>query len=532
MVKREDFRAIEQRLMDQEWRLDNLYYIQDSAGQTIKFERNDAQRAFWADLWYLNCVLKARQLGFSTFIAILMLDTCLFNSSTRCGIVDLTLDDAKKKLAKIRFAYERLPPALQLATPLTLDNATSVEFGNGSAIEVGTSHRGGTLQILHVSEFGKIAAKYPEKAREIKTGAFGTIHKGQMIHVESTAEGTAGDFFDMVQNARNLEAQGRAPTAMEFKLHFVPWWKHPDYVLDAPDFPISADIEKYFRDLKAEHGIACSPQQIAWYAAKAAQIGPDDMLREYPSTPDEAFQSAIVGAYFKRELMRARQQGRIGKVPFDPGRPVNTFWDIGVNDTNAIWFHQTDGKAHHFIDYYENNGEGLPHYVGELKLRRERFGYSYGLHVGPHDLENREWGSNAKSRIELARDLELRFEVVPRVEHKPDAIEAARTLLNLSWFDQEKCAKGIACLENYRKEWNERTQTYHNRPLHNWASNGADAYQTGAMGFRVPNLSQLMQKVAHGEYDPAEVGSPDFAMQVRQHERRAQAIAGMDYDPF
>jgi hypothetical protein len=485
MGLQEDFREIERRLMDQEWRLDNLYHIQDSAGQTIKFSRNAAQRAFWADLWYLNCVLKARQLGFSTFIAMLMLDTCLFNSNTACGIIDLTVDDAKKKLDKIRFAYEKLPHGLRKANPLKSDNATSIEFGNGSAIEVGTSHRGGTLQILHVSEFGKIAAKFPEKAREIKTGAFGTIHAGQMIHVESTAEGTAGDFYEMVQTARNREAQGRKASEMEFKLHFVPWWKHPDYVLDAPDLPIPADTVKYFAELKANHGIICTPRQIAWYVAKSGQIGPDDMLREYPSHADEAFQSAIVGAYFKREMLRARQQGRIGKVPFDPNKPVNTFWDIGMNDANAIWFHQTDGKAHHLINYYENSGEGLPHYINVLKDLRDSHGYSYGMHWGPHDLVNREWlQADAKPRIEVAASLGIKFDVVPRIEHKPDSIEAARAFLNMCWIDEQSCDQGIRCLDNYRKEWNERLQTYHNRPLHDWSSNGADSFQTGALGHR------------------------------------------------
>src|SRR5690554_5509356 len=94
-----------ERFVDREWRLDNLYFIQDEAGRKIRFQRNEAQRAFWGELWYLNVVLKARQLGFSTFIAIMILDACLFNSNTSAGIVDATIDDAKLKLDKIRFAY-------------------------------------------------------------------------------------------------------------------------------------------------------------------------------------------------------------------------------------------------------------------------------------------------------------------------------------------------------------------------------------------------------------------------------------------
>lgn len=532
MERPEDLRRLEECLRDPEWRIDSLYAIQDASGQAIRFSPNVAQRDFLQHLWYLNCVLKARQLGFSTLIAIYMLDKCLFNSNTACGIIDITLDDAKKKLDKIRFAYKHLPEALSRTHTLGLktDNATSLEFNNGSSIEVGTSHRGGTLQVLHVSEYGKIAAKFPDKSREIRTGAFGTVHAGQMIFVESTAEGMSGDFFEMVEQGKCLAAIGRKPSEMEFQLHFAPWWKNPGYVLDAPAMPVSDEVDKYFRDLEAEHGIRTTPAQRAWYAAKQNQVGPDDMLREYPSHTDEAFRSAIIGAYFKREMLRARQQGRVGKVPFDINRPVNTFWDIGVNDTNAIWFHQTDGKAHNFVDYYENNGEGLQHYVNVLKEKRERYGYSYGEHYGPHDLENREWGSNAKSRVETARELGVTFRVVPRIEHKPDAIEAARAMINSSWFDQEKCAKGLLCLDNYRKEWNERTQTYHSRPLHNWASNGSDAFQTGAVGFRPPNPHRHQTHAADfGSYDPfAEIDAPRRSPAHRQ----TIAIGVDDYDPF
>lgn len=491
-------KRIEAKLADREWRLDNLYYIQDAAAQTVLFKRNWAQRSFWADRWYLNVVLKARQLGFSTYIAILMLDACLFNSNTQCGIVDLTLDDAKKKLGKIRFAYENLPPAIKALLPLKTDNATSLVFKNGSVIEVGTSHRGGTLQILHVSEFGKIAAQFPEKAREIKTGAFGTVHKGQFIYVESTAEGTGGDFYDMVEQAKNRAAQGRTPNEMEFKLHFFPWQKHPGYALSAEGSVIPGELVEYFAKLAAEHGIKCTAEQIAWYAAKRLQIGPDDMLREYPSYPEEAFLSSIIGAYFKTQMLRLRQQGRIGKVPFDPSRPVNTFWDIGRNDENAIWFHQTDGLAHRLIDYYENSGEGLPHYVNVLKDRREKYGYSYGEHWGPHDLAVTEWTSETKCRADVARDLGVTFTIVPRIEHKPDSIETARTLLGQCWIDEEKCSQGIKCLDNYRKQWNERTQTYHEKPLHDWASNGADALQTGAMGYKPKAPPHVKRKIKLG----------------------------------
>ena len=83
-------------------------------------------------------------------------------------------------------------------------------------------------------------------------------------------------------------------------------------------------------------------------------------IESYPSHIGETFYNSIEGAFFKIEMSRARQDKRIGQpVPFDPYRPVNTFWDIGMDDETAIWFHQTDGVRHRLIDFYTNSDEGL-----------------------------------------------------------------------------------------------------------------------------------------------------------------------------
>ncbi len=381
-----EYEALKARLGDREWRIDNLYDIQDAKGNAIRFVRNEAQRAYWSALWYLNLLLKARQLGFSTEIIIMMLDTCLFNSNTAAGIIDLTIDDAKRKLSKIKFAFNRLPEELKAALPVVKQNTEEIEWANGSSIRVGTSHRGGTLQFLHVSEFGKIAAQSPEKAREIVTGAFGTVHAGQLIHVESTAAGTGGEFHDMVQAAENRAKDKRSLSPLDFKLHFFPWWRERSYRLNPNEVLIVAEVAEYLDELGKVHKVNLDAAQRAWYAAKRNQVGPDDMLREYPSTADESFKSSIEGAFFKREMTKMRSDGRIGPMPHDLSRKVNTFWDIGHHDPNFIIFHQTDGVRHRLIDCYENDGEGLSHCVAVLKERKEKYGYDYGTHYGPHDL--------------------------------------------------------------------------------------------------------------------------------------------------
>jgi len=473
---------IKARLDDREWRLDHLYSIQDESGRTIPFVRNEAQLAFWRELWTCNIILKARQLGFSTMICIMDLDECLFAPGTSAGIIDLTVADAKKKLEKIKFAYDNLPGWLKMQIPLAKSNTEEMVFANGSSVQVGTSHRGGTLQSLHVSEFGKIAAQFPDKAREIKTGAFGTVHAGQFIFVESTAEGVGGEFFEMVERAKAL-AQTRQPlTPLDFRLHFFPWWKRTGYRIDPRQVLIERELDDYFGDLKGQN-VELDANQRAWYAVKLRQLGRDDMFREYPSVPEEAFLSSVDGAYFKQQMSKAREKGRIGDVPHDPSRKVNTFWDIGVGDATGIWFHQSDGVRHRLIDYYENSGEGVAHYAAVLRERKERLGYLYATHYAPHDVDNREWSSDARSRVEVAEELGIGFQVVPRISHKDDAIEAARNFLNACWIDEKYCARGIQCLDNYRKEWDPARGVWRQKPRHDWASHGADALMTGAVGF-------------------------------------------------
>jgi hypothetical protein len=176
---------------------------------------------------------------------------------------------------------------------------------------------------------------------------------------------------------------------------------------------------------------------------------------------------------------------------------VNTFWDIGMDDENVIWFHQTDGVRHRMIDFYRNSGEGLPHYISIIRQKQEQRGFVYGKHYGPHDLEVREWTSqSAKPRKEIAKELGLIFTVVPRIDDKADAIEAARRFLQTCWFDEVHCKKGVEGLENYRKKWNKQLAIWSSDPVHNWASHIADALMTGAVGL-VPDRVKRPRNHTH-----------------------------------
>lgn len=460
---------------DQRWRLNNLYWITDKEGKRVKFEMNWAQEELLDSLHFLNLVLKARQLGFTTFIEIYMLDACVFFRDTRAGVIAHTRDDAEAIFRdKIKYAYDNLPEQIKAANPIRRDNTTTLELANNSLIRVGTSLRSGTLQYLHISEFGKICARFPEKAREIVTGALNTIEAGQVAFIESTAEGQEGRFYEMCEEAQTKARLDQKLTKLDWKFHFYPWWREASYWLEPERVLVPPSLEKYFRKLSAE-GIALTDGQKAWYVKKA-EVQREDMKREYPSTPKEAFEAAVEGAYYAEQMARLETDTRITRVPWEPRVEVETWWDLGMDDDMAIWFVQRVAQEIRVIDYYANSGEGLLHYAKELKSRP----YNYSRHVGPHDIEVRELGTG-KSRKETAEEMGLRpFEVAPKLEVQ-DGIEAVRNLLPRCWFDAEKCADGVRGLKNYRKDWDENRGVWLPRPRHDWASHPADAFRTGAV---------------------------------------------------
>lgn len=472
------------KFSDKWWRLNNLYYIIDEDGQRVLFKPNAAQKYLFNNLWYQNLILKARQLGFTTFIDIYFLDECIFNSDVEAGIIAHNREDAGKIFRrKILYPYNNLPDWLKEARPAKTLSKSELELSNNSILSVGTSMRSGTAQLLHISEFGKVCAKFPEKAREIITGAMEAIHtenSRSILFIESTAEGRSGYFYDYCKQARDMEAIGHELTPLDFKFHFFPWWQKPDNVLNTP-VPITTAMAEYFAEIESKLDIKLRPEQKYWYVKKHDRLG-DDMKREHPADPDEAFEQSIQGAYFSSQFVKIREEKRICPVPYQSGALVNTWWDLGMNDVMAIWFTQDVGREIHIVDYYENSGEQFEFYARVLEDLREKHKFVWGQHNAPHDINVREIGGTGADRWESALKVGIRFNRIPRVRHKIDSINAARRILPVCWFDEQRTSKGVVRLENYRKDWNEHLQSYRDTPLHDDNSNGADAFQTLAMG--------------------------------------------------
>lgn len=469
-------------LADPRWRLEHLYFIVDKNGQRVQFRPNYAQREYLDNCSKSDIILKARQLGFTTLACIIALDECLFIDNHAAAIIAHTLDDANKIFeTKVRYPYDNLPPEIRDRKPARNDRAGQLTFTNGSSIQVATSARSGTLQRLHVSEFGKICAQYPKKAREIVTGSFPAVGRNAKT-IESTAEGQEGYFYQYCQEAMRGEGQ--------FKFHFFPWWRDPTYKIPAHHAVITKEDEQYFAKLRHEHGIDLTPEQMAWWVEQEGLLG-GDMKRENPATPEEAFEQAIEGAYFARQLAHCDKHGHIGRFPYDPRFPVNTFWDLGRNDMTTIWFHQRIGERNRFISYYENSGEHISHYARVLRDFQGQYDCQWGDHYWPHDGNREDLflqdGRLAEAqRHEVGPQQKLMPRIVERTKNKLEAIEAARSVFPSCDFDEVGTPLGVKRLRHYRKEWDEMRGSWRDRPRHDDNSNGADGFMTFATGYQKP----------------------------------------------
>lgn len=194
------------------------------------------------------------------------------------------------------------------------------------------------------------------------------------------------------------------------------------------------------------------------------------------------------GAYWAQQLKQLDEQGHITSVNIEAQLPVNTYWDLGVSDSTAIWFVQSFQNEIRVVDYYENHSQGLNHYIDYLQDWRAKNQCSYGQHFAPHDIRVREM-TTGKSRLEVARKMGINFQVVPNMPIQ-DGIQAARNILPRCWFDLDRCKHGLRALRNYRREWDEVKNVFKKQPLHDWSSHGADSFRYFAISHRDKNKSQ------------------------------------------
>lgn len=472
-LKQSEIEEIGKCLEDRYWRLNNLYWIMDEQGNKVQFKVNRVQYWLYTSMWYLNIILKSRQHGITTFICILFLDACLFNNDVRAGIIAHRLDDAKRIFRdKIIFAYEQFKkewPELAVACKPTKEDSMEILFENNSGISVGTSMRSGTLQYLHISEYGWTCRYYPQKAREIKSGALETIHDGGIVFIEATAEGSGTDFENICKDAESIQHEGREPSKMEFKFFFFAWFEKPENVTD-PDPSLHEHLNEYFDGIESACGVKLSSGQRTWYAGKKKILG-TDIYKEHPSIPSEAFYASIEGAYYGTEMVLLNEAGNIGYYPHQSGVMVHTWWDLGTTYT-SIGFYQFRGENIYCIDHYMDDlGQGLAHYASVFQEKQKLYGYVYGDHwLGPDNDpvsgSNKKNGFTGITVVEEGKRLGLNFKIVQphafndRIRTTKENLKDKRV-----FFNKETTEDIVSGLKNYRRRKNHQLST-EERPVY------------------------------------------------------------------
>ena len=189
-----------------------------------------------------------------------------------------------------------------------------------------------------------------------------------------------------------------------------------------------------------------------------------------------SFDAGLFGAYYTDQL----KQAKFGSYPWDPRKPVHTFWDIGIKDKTAIWFAQAaTGSAVDIIDYMEGNNRSFDKWIKELREKP----YTYGINSMPHDFKKRDWkdGSSAQS---VADEFNFPTELTPDISRQ-QGIDSAKQFIPRCRFntDSADVHRGIDCLYNYRREYNDKLRVFMDRPLHDWAADGADAFRYMSIAF-------------------------------------------------
>ncbi|MDZ7906535.1 MAG: hypothetical protein U5N55_12750 [Cypionkella sp.] len=242
---------------------------------------------------------------------------------------------------------------------------------------------------------------------------------------------------------------------------------------------------------------ALTPEQLdetlaEYIALYGEDIGHAQFDQEYMCS----FNAAILGAFYAREMLAVRNEGRIDPtLEALPSLPVHRAWDIGVRDDTSIWWFQVVAGQVYVLDCYSTNGAGVDHYAEVIAQRRAEYGWQDGTDFVPHDARVKEWGTG-RTRVETMQGFGLRPEVVPQAGLL-DGINATRRTLPRCVFHTRCEEQGISALEQYRREWDDEKKVFRANPLHNWSSHFSDAFRYMAMAWKTirPERMDYLPKI-------------------------------------
>jgi hypothetical protein len=450
-------------LASKKWRMNHLYRIIDKKGDSVPFQLNLVQSIVLDNLHTRNLILKARQLGMSTFAVLYILDEALFNDHLSAGIVSYSLEHAQHIFKRIiGHALDNLTSGASDLAGIIQRSAREITFVNGSFLRVDTTLRGGAYQIVLVSEYGKTCARNPLKAEEVITGTLQSVPLNGRIIIESTGEGNSGFYADLVQQAV-LRGNDNL-SSLEYKLHFFPWYAEQAYTMDSA-INIDVSMSDYFYKIEQEMKVKILPGQRRWYIHQMGVLG-DKIKQEFPSSIREAFISSSDAFYFQQCVEEAYQSNRMLQInPYDAIAPVYSAMDIGVNDLTVIIFFQVIHGEIRIIDYYEDKNKGVEFYARYMLQDKK---YLYNTIFLPHDAVHREniivENTYEREFRRLFAQTNTQFVVLKRTD-KNINISNAKTKFSRCVFNLNRTKPLIDQLIKYRKKWSEQYGKYLDEPF-------------------------------------------------------------------
>lgn len=481
--------------------MSHLYKIRDKSGSLITFKRNRAQEHYSEHKHTRNLILKSRQLGFTTDEAIDSLDDTLFTPNTDSLLIAHNLEAGESIFdKKINLSWEKLPDEIKELWNVDSKTSKTLKFDFGrkgfSSIAVDTSGRSGTYRRVHITELADISKKYPKKIPDIIEGTIPAVPFDGRIDIESTSQGASGEFYDMFLYA--YEWQKEHPDEIlanyQWKAHFYNWtWDDEELGKIVTPIPFEKmEEEKKFRDYAQKFNLNLI--QITYYYQKWLSLNRrwNALKREYPTTPEEAFEAIAEGTFYGEQIGLMEQNGQIGIYPYDPALKVHTVWDLGVGKNLRVGCFQRDtvyNKVRMIDHFVGEDSNGIP----EAAKWIQRKPYIYGKHFGPHDIEATDIGTG-KTRVESAKAVGIIFTSVPDFSIE-DGINGVSGWLPRVLVNKETCKEWIKSMKNYCHEWDEKRAMYKDQPEHNWASHDADLSRYASLvenqmtneTFRVPS---------------------------------------------
>lgn len=469
------------KFKDPVWRLHNLYFVKDEHGKVVRFVPNTEQdiiiRAIYEKDIRNIVIIKARQLGMSTVIEMVIVDMLAWGSGIAAAIIDQTQSDASKKLVnKIKLAWDYLPPEFRGSFTIPNDNTSQFTVQlkgrpEKNDVQAGMTARGDTFQILHISEWGPIQAMDAARSEEILTGAMPAAKAGIRIIETTWKGGKSGHLWGLTKTA--LETPPEHLTTEDFRLFFFPWWNDAQYSLEGEFSQIPEEVLAYFD--KIESGADIQPykfsnQQKLWYYKKAMPMGVY-RFQEFPTILEEAFTGSTEGVIYHEEVLTARTEHRVINFKHSDGDLVHTFWDLGAPHNTCTWYLQFIGREIHVIDVdFE-----LDLTLTERAARMLQKGYHFGYHFLPHDSRAQE--RHGKNFLEeFSRHVPSNtIRVVPRTKDVWAGVNHLKELFPRLIFNKEKTEGALERIDQYRTKVDKTTTYVTPTIVHDQCSHVADA---------------------------------------------------------